>query len=85
MPKRNVPDTFIRGTIRRILNNHGVAGPMRATYYGFGKKVWSIAQKHGDQSSINDAITYYQTRYSANPEILKIIAESLLQGTPHPE
>ena len=52
---------------------------MRATYHSFGKKVWSIAQKHGDQSSINDAIAQYQTHYGANPEILKIITESLLK------
>ena len=79
MPKRKAPDNLVGETISRILDRCGVAGPMRATYHSFGKKIWSIAQKHGDQLSINDAIAQYQTYYGANPEILKIIAESLLK------
>ncbi|KUO87628.1 MAG: hypothetical protein AT715_05495 [Thermoproteus sp. JCHS_4] len=79
MPKRKAPDNLVGETISRILDRCGVAGPMRATYHGFGRKIWSIAQKHGDQSSINDAIAQYQTHYGANPEILKIITESLLK------
>jgi hypothetical protein len=79
MPKRKAPDNLVGETISRILDRCGVAGPMRATYHSFGRKVWSIAQKHGDQSSINDAIAHYQTYYGADPEILKIITESLLK------
>jgi len=79
MLKRKAPDDLVEKAISRILDRHGVAGPMRATYHSFGKKIWSIAQKHGDQSSINDAIAHYQTHYGANPETLKIIIESLLK------
>jgi hypothetical protein len=79
MPRREAPDNLVGETISRILDRCGVAGPMRATYHGFGRKVWSIAQKHGDQSSINDAIAHYQTYYGADPETLKIIIESLLK------
>jgi hypothetical protein len=79
MPRREAPDNLVEKAISRILDRCGVAGPMRATYHSFGRKVWSIAQKHGDQSSINDAIVHYQTYYGADPETLKIIIESLLK------
>jgi hypothetical protein len=58
-----------------ILDHYGIAGPMRATYCDFAKKVQKVQHdiQEGKQSSIDDIINEYLITYGANPQILNEI------------
>ncbi len=63
-----------------VLDQYGIAGPMRATYIAFGEKVWHATQRLTGQAlanEVNGLTSYFQTAYGANPTILQAIAQAL--------
>ena len=70
----------VQSLIGGILDQYGVAGPMRATYIAFGEKVWHATQRLTGQAlanEVNGLTSYFQTAYGANPTILQAIAQAL--------
>ena len=70
----------VQSLVGSILNQYGVAGPMRATYISFGEKVWHATQRITDSAlanEVNGLTSYFQTAYGANPTILQAIAQAL--------
>jgi hypothetical protein len=70
----------VQALIGGILDQYGIAGPMRATYIAFGEKVWHATQRltgHALANEVNGLISYFQTAYGANPTILQAIANAL--------
>jgi len=70
----------VQALIGGILDQYGIAGPMRATYIAFGEKVWHATQRLTGQAlanEVNGLTAYFQTAYGANPTILQAIANAL--------
>jgi len=70
----------VQALIGGILDQYGVAGPMRATYIAFGEKVWHATQRLTGQAlanEVNGLTSYFVTAYGANPTILQAIAQAL--------
>lgn len=70
----------VQSLIGGILDQYGVAGPMRAVYIAFGEKVWHATQRLTSQAlanEVNGLTSYFQTAYGANPTILQAIAQAL--------
>jgi hypothetical protein len=70
----------IQSLVSNILDQYGVAGPMRATYIAFGEKVWHASQRFTGgtlANQVNGLTSYFQTAYGANPAILQAIAQAL--------
>jgi hypothetical protein len=62
--------------VRPILDNHGVAGPMRSVYLGFAKKLTKHLERVTGPSAakIADGLkSYYVTSYNADPTIVDAI------------
>jgi len=70
----------VQSLVGGILDQYGVAGPMRATYISFGEKVWHATQRITGSAlanEVNGLMSYFQTAYGANPTILQAIAQAL--------
>jgi hypothetical protein len=70
----------VQSLVGSILNQYGVAGPMRATYIAFGEKVWHATQRITGSAlanEVNGLTSYFQTAFGANPTILQAIAQAL--------
>jgi len=70
----------VQSLVGGILDQYGIAGPMRATYIAFGEKVWHATQRLTGQAlanEVNGLMAYFQTAYGANPTILQAIAQAL--------
>ena len=70
----------VQALIGGILDQYGIAGPMRATYIAFGEKVWHATQRLTGaalQNQVNGLISYFQTAFGANGTILQAIAQAL--------
>jgi hypothetical protein len=70
----------IRKTVEDVLNdpNYNVPRLYWWTYRNFGMRMWGIMRHGGGQEEINNAIKYYQDKYGADPNILRIIADKLM-------
>jgi len=70
----------VQSLIGGILDQYGIAGPMRASYIAFGEKVWHATQRITGQAlanEVNGLTSYFQTAYGCNPNILQAIANAL--------
>jgi len=70
----------VQALVSGVLNMYGIAGPMRATYIAFGEKVWHATQRLTGpalSNEVNGLISYFQTAYGADPNVLKAIANAL--------
>jgi len=86
MPRRGKLDNdtwrfisqFISGTVMEVLGENKVERLYWNTYRNFGKRVWGIMRRGGGQEEINNIIKYYQDKYGADPNILRIIVGRLM-------
>ena len=70
----------IQSLIGGVLDQYGIAGPMRAAYIAFGEKVWHATQRITGAAlanEVNGLTSYFQTAYGCNPNILQAIAQAL--------
>jgi len=70
----------IQSLIGGVLDQYGIAGPMRAAYIAFGEKVWHATQRITGAAlanEVNGLTSYFQTAYGCNPSILQAIAQAL--------